>query len=118
MKTLKALTILLALAFIGLNSGCTKKEDQILGKWDEAASNSQMEFTKDKIILTASNGKSALGKWEWVGDDYDRIAVTLTPDNGRNMTLMLEKIKISGDTMSIAVPMFGETPTTVKRVKK
>jgi hypothetical protein len=117
MKTRKLLALLLTLTFVALGTGCTKKEDRILGKWADVDSPESMEFTKDKIILNPPNGMTAVGKWEWLGDDYDRILVTLTAPTGQVVTISLEDIKFSGDTLTVTAPMLRDT-STYKRVEK
>jgi hypothetical protein len=116
MNTLKTLTLILALALIGLATGCTKKADRILGKWQDDTKE-MMEFTKDKVIVYPNSGINVIGKWEWMGDNYDRVLLTMAVSaDAPTFTTTLEDISFDGDTVTMTSPL-NKKPTKYKKVE-
>ena len=56
-------TTLIALCMLGAIVGCSKPEDQLIGKWRDIKDGSTAEFIKDGTVIVHQSGMTVTGRY-------------------------------------------------------
>jgi hypothetical protein len=120
MKQTNSIIAILAFAVLLLAPSCSKK-DPLVGKWKEEGKTETIEFLvdtegkPDRAIMSARNGVTIAGTWEWVGENKDGVLLELSGPLG-TLPMMMNKIKFEGDKL-IFTPSMGPRPEPVTMIR-